>query len=93
MREDLGTLAEEASKLWSALEGRFIGPAVRAYPDVTRHLGAAGRELLAAYRSAVGGQEQAWRDAGSGPRHEKITVERVDPSDPAGPEDRQKNRD
>ena len=93
MREDLGTLAEEATKLWSALEARFIAPAARAYPDVTRHLGTAGRELLAAYRSAVGGQEQAWRDAGSGPRHEKITVERVDPSDPAGPEDRQKNRD
>jgi hypothetical protein len=97
MREDLGTLAEEARKLWSALEARVIGPAVQTYPEVTRHLGAAGRELLAAYRTAVRGQEQAWRDPASGPRQEKITVERVDSGEPAGPQDptdaRQKNRD
>ena len=94
MREDLGTLADEARKLWSALEARVVAPAVQSYPEVARHLGAAGREVAAAFRSAVRGSEQSWRDGGRRARdkarqQEKITVERVDRIDP--PE--QKNRD
>ena len=61
VREDLGTLAEEARKLWSALEARVVAPAVQSYPEVARHLGAAGREVAAAFRSAVRGSEQSWR--------------------------------
>jgi len=93
VREDLGTLAEEARKLWSAVEARVVTPAVQSYPEVARHLGAAGREVAAALRSVVRGSEQSWRDSGPGGdaarQQEKITVERVDRIDP--PE--QKNRD
>lgn len=95
VREDLGTLADEARKLWSTIEARVVAPALESYPEVARHLGAAGRELAKAFRSAVRGSEQNWRDGGAGHRpdgarqQEKITVERVDRTDP--PE--QKNRD
>ncbi|GAA1974351.1 DUF5304 family protein [Catenulispora subtropica] len=95
VREDLGTLAEEARKLWSTIEARVVAPAVESYPEVARHLGAAGREVAKAFRSAVRGSEQNWRDGGAGHKsdgarqQEKITVERVDRIDP--PE--QKNRD
>jgi hypothetical protein len=93
VREDLGTLAEEARKLWTALEARVVAPAVQSYPEVARHLSAAGREVAAAFRSAVRGSEQSWRDTGPGGdkarQQEKITVERVDRIDPS----EQKNRD
>jgi hypothetical protein len=92
VREDLGTLADEARKLWSTVEARVVAPAVQSYPEVVRHLGVAGREMAAAFRSAVRGSEQSWRDSGSAgdkAKQEKITVERVDRIDP--PE--QKNRD
>ena len=93
VREDLGTLAEEARKLWTTLEARVVAPAVQSYPEVARHLGAAGREVAAALRSAVRGSEQSWRTGGpdgdKARQQEKITVERVDRIDP--PE--QKNRD
>jgi uncharacterized protein DUF5304 len=92
VREDLGTLADEARKLWSALEARVVAPAVQSYPEVARHLGAAGREVAAAFRSAVRGSEQSWRDGPGGDKagqQEKITVERVDRIDPS----EQKNRD
>jgi hypothetical protein len=92
VREDLGTLAEEARKLWSALEARVVAPAVQSYPEVARHLGAAGREVAAAFRSAVRGSEQSWRDGPGGDtarQQEKITVERVDRIDPS----EKKNRD
>ena len=92
VREDLGTLADEARKLWSALEARVVAPAVQSYPEVARHLGAAGREVAAAIRSAVRGSEQSWRDGPGGDearQQEKITVERVDRIDPS----EKKNRD
>ena len=93
VREDLGTLADEARKLWATLEARVVAPAVQSYPEVARHLGAAGREVAAALRSAVRGSEQSWRaggpDGDKARQQEKITVERVDRIDP--PE--QKNRD
>jgi hypothetical protein len=93
VREDLGTLADEARKLWATLEARVVAPAVQSYPEVARHLGAAGREVAAALRSAVRGSEQSWRTGGpdgeKARQQEKITVERVDRIDP--PE--QKNRD
>ncbi|MBW1601657.1 DUF5304 family protein [Streptomyces sp. JJ66] len=37
-----------------------VEPVVRRNPQVFEHLSAAGNELLAAYRSAVSGQEQRW---------------------------------
>jgi len=98
VREDLGTLAKEARRLWSSFEARVVAPAIQSYPEVARHLGTAGREVAAAVRSAIRGSEQTWRDSGSGTggsegsggaRQQKITVERVDRIDP--PET--KNRD
>ncbi|MFD0632518.1 DUF5304 family protein [Catenulispora yoronensis] len=94
MREDLGTLAEEARKLWATIEARVVAPAIESYPEVARHLGAAGREVAKAFRSAVRGSEQNWRDGGSaGPdgarQQEKITVERVDRIDPSEKKNRE----
>ncbi|WP_151772870.1 DUF5304 family protein [Streptomyces abyssomicinicus] len=37
-----------------------VEPVIERNPDVFRHLAAAGSELLAAYRSAVQGQESRW---------------------------------
>lgn len=44
-----------------------VEPVVERNPDVFDHLAAAGSELLAAYRSAVQGQERRWtpRDTGA----------------------------
>jgi hypothetical protein len=51
-----------------------VEPVIERNPDVFDHLAAAGSELLAAYRSAVEGQERRWtsrdadrRDKGEGP--------------------------
>ena len=80
MREDFGTLADEGRKLWEAVETRIVAPAIRSYPEMAGHLGAAGRELMAAYRAVVRGQERVWREPDPEPRREKITVERIDRS-------------
>ena len=80
MREDFGTLADEGRKLWEAVETRIVAPVVHSYPEVARHLGAAGRELIAAFQAAVRNQEQVWRDPRPDSLGEKITVERVEPS-------------
>lgn len=87
IREDLGTLAEEGRKLWEAVETRIVAPMIRSYPDVARHLGTAGREVIAAYRTALRNQEQVWREQHPEHGQEKITVERVDPADPADGEE------
>ncbi|WP_119289310.1 DUF5304 domain-containing protein [Streptomyces sp. YIM 130001] len=39
-----------------------VEPVIERNPDVFDHLAAAGSELLAAYRSAVEGQERRWTD-------------------------------
>ncbi|GHE50860.1 hypothetical protein GCM10018785_20790 [Streptomyces longispororuber] len=45
-----------------------VEPVIERNPDVFDHLAAAGAELLAAYRSAVTGQESRWtREPGDGP--------------------------
>src|ERR1051326_7506729 len=64
VREDLGTLAEEARRLWSSFEARVVAPGIQSSPEVARPLGAAGREVAAALRSAIRGSEQTWRDSG-----------------------------
>jgi Family of unknown function (DUF5304) len=86
MREDFGTLADEGRKLWEAVETRIVAPAIRSYPEMAEHLGAAGRELMAAYRAVVRGQERVWREQDPDSRREKITVERVDRSGTAAAE-------
>ncbi|MFF9348676.1 DUF5304 domain-containing protein [Streptomyces sp. NPDC014734] len=61
-------------------------PVIERNPDVFDHLAAAGGELLAAYRSAVEGQERRWtrraEDTG-GPEKPAATGEQSgDPTDP-----------
>ncbi|MFE2762873.1 DUF5304 domain-containing protein [Streptomyces halstedii] len=43
-----------------------VGPVIERNPDVFDHLAAAGNELLAAYRSAVEGQEARWTQGTDG---------------------------
>lgn len=42
-----------------------VEPVIERNPDVFDHLAAAGSELLAAYRSAAGGQESRWTRGGA----------------------------
>ncbi|CAL9315046.1 DUF5304 domain-containing protein [Streptomyces sp. SudanB182_2057] len=44
-----------------------VEPVIERNPDVFDHLAAAGGELLAAYRSAVQGQERRWTERTSDP--------------------------
>lgn len=70
-----GTVQQIIKQAKSAVE-----PVIERNPDVFDHIAAAGSELLAAYRSAVEGQERRWtRGAGdSAPTGEKAD----DPTDP-----------
>ncbi|WEO97926.1 DUF5304 domain-containing protein [Streptomyces sp. FXJ1.172] len=61
-----------------------VEPVVERNPDVFDHLAAAGGELLAAYRSAVQGQERRWTARTA----EDLTRER-----PEDPGDRRERRD
>ncbi|MER6504554.1 DUF5304 domain-containing protein [Streptomyces sp. NPDC001455] len=57
-------------------------PVIERNPDVFDHLAAAGGELLAAYRSAVQGQERRWtRDAGDPAGTGKRSDDPTDPRD------------
>ncbi|MCX3062372.1 DUF5304 domain-containing protein [Streptomyces beihaiensis] len=71
-----------------------VEPVIERNPDVLDHLAAAGSELLAAYRSAVEGQERRWtqRTRQSSPRqsptpHARARDESPDASTDKGPED------
>ncbi|WP_069172463.1 DUF5304 domain-containing protein [Streptomyces griseus] len=77
-----GTVQQVIRQARSAVE-----PVIERNPDVFDHLAAAGSELLAAYRSAVEGQESRWTKgtegasgttAASGPAKKPAE----DPSDP-----------
>ncbi|MYX94517.1 hypothetical protein GT045_06755 [Streptomyces sp. SID486] len=63
-----------------------VEPVIERNPDVFDHLAAAGGELLAAYRSAVQGQEQRWtaRTADTA----KDGPDRRDPGEGTGPGER-----
>ncbi|MGW0532584.1 DUF5304 domain-containing protein [Streptomyces sp. NPDC003032] len=60
-----------------------VEPVIERNPDVFDHLAAAGSELLAAYRSAVEGQESRWTrgDTADGPAR---GTDRGDDGPPAG---------
>lgn len=57
-----GTVSQLINQAKSAVE-----PVIERNPEVFDHLAAAGNELLAAYRSAVEGQERRWTREASGP--------------------------
>ncbi|MEG3626268.1 DUF5304 domain-containing protein [Streptomyces poriticola] len=63
-----------------------VDPVIERNPDVFDHLAAAGGELLAAYRSAVQGQERRWTTGGtddpSRPRDARDLDEPGDDGDP-----------
>ncbi|MDX3062451.1 MULTISPECIES: DUF5304 domain-containing protein [Streptomyces] len=57
-----GTVQQVIRQAKSAVE-----PVIERNPDLFGHLAAAGNELLAAYRSAVEGQESRWTRGTEGP--------------------------
>ncbi|MFF3260827.1 DUF5304 domain-containing protein [Streptomyces sp. NPDC002932] len=63
-----------------------VEPVIERNPDVFDHIAAAGGELLAAYRSAVEGQERRWtQGAGDPAGTEKKADDATDPRN-EGPE-------
>ncbi|MFJ9677339.1 DUF5304 domain-containing protein [Streptomyces sp. NPDC101194] len=72
-----GTVQQIIKQAKSAVE-----PVIERNPDVFDHIAAAGSELLAAYRSAVEGQERRWT---RGAEDSASTDKRAD--DPTDPRD------
>lgn len=70
-----GTVQQIIKQAKSAVE-----PVIERNPDVFDHIAAAGSELLAAYRSAVEGQERRWTQGAGDPAGTGKKAE--DPSDP-----------
>jgi hypothetical protein len=64
VRDDPGTLGEEARRLWDSVREQFVEPLVRNYPEAAGHLTTAGTELAAALRALVRGAEQRWTNGG-----------------------------
>ncbi|WTO37754.1 DUF5304 domain-containing protein [Streptomyces achromogenes] len=63
-----------------------VEPVIERNPDVFDHLAAAGGELLAAYRSAVQGQERRWTERTADPAGDR--PDRGDGGAGAGPGER-----
>ncbi|MFH8515942.1 DUF5304 domain-containing protein [Streptomyces gelaticus] len=70
-----GTVQQIIKQAKSAVE-----PVIERNPDVFDHIAAAGSELLAAYRSAVEGQERRWTQGAGDPAGAEKKAD--DPSDP-----------
>ncbi|MFE2935233.1 MULTISPECIES: DUF5304 domain-containing protein [unclassified Streptomyces] len=70
-----GTVQQIIKQAKSAVE-----PVIERNPDVFDHIAAAGSELLAAYRSAVEGQERRWTQGAGDPAGTEKKAD--DPSDP-----------
>lgn len=64
VRDDPGTLGEEARRLWDSVREQFVDPLVRNYPEAAGHLTTAGTELAAALRALVRGAERRWTNGG-----------------------------
>jgi hypothetical protein len=60
VRDDPGTLGEEARRLWDSVREQFVDPLVRNYPEAAGHLTTAGSEFAAALRALVRGAERRW---------------------------------
>ncbi|MFC9623864.1 DUF5304 domain-containing protein [Streptomyces sp. NPDC056930] len=70
-----GTVQQIIKQAKSAVE-----PVIERNPDVFDHIAAAGNELLAAYRSAVEGQERRWTQGAEAPKGTEKKAD--DPTDP-----------
>ncbi|RDG38133.1 DUF5304 domain-containing protein [Streptomyces corynorhini] len=78
-----GMAAQGAVQQFVQQAKAVVEPVIERNPDVFDHLAAAGGELLAAYRSAVEGQEARWT-RGDAPEPAAGTRASDDPSDPRG---------
>ncbi|MEU6345093.1 DUF5304 family protein [Streptomyces sp. NPDC046977] len=67
--------AEMAAQGIIAQVRQAVEPVVERNPEVFDHLAAAGAELMAAYRAAVGGHERRWTSGDSGPSSERIDLD------------------
>ncbi|MEW1611759.1 MULTISPECIES: DUF5304 domain-containing protein [unclassified Streptomyces] len=86
----LGTAAQGAVQQAIRQARSAVEPVIERNPQVFDHLAAAGNELLAAYRSAVEGQESRWtRTAADATKADPWAKAADDPSDPRdrGPDD------
>ncbi|MBO0913854.1 DUF5304 domain-containing protein [Streptomyces sp. NBC_01260] len=97
LRKLIDAVADKVSSLQSPLFGMAaqgavqqvikqaksaVEPVIERNPDVFDHIAAAGGELLAAYRSAVEGQERRWtQGAGDPAGTEKKADDATDPRD------------
>lgn len=84
--EPADRLAEEARKLAEAVAAQLGGvreevrekvvdPLIRRHPEAAAHLGAAGAELLAAYRSFVADKERRWASRAAPAQRVDIDIE------------------
>ncbi|MEV7086621.1 DUF5304 domain-containing protein [Streptomyces sp. NPDC093085] len=76
----LGMAAQGAVQQFVRQARQAVEPVIERNPDVFDHLAAAGGELLAAYRSAVEGQEARWTRGAEAVRPDTTSAD--DPSDP-----------
>ncbi|MGW8887680.1 DUF5304 domain-containing protein [Streptomyces sp. NPDC055749] len=88
----LGVAAQGAVQQVIRQAKSAVEPVIERNPDLFDHLAAAGNELLAAYRSAVEGQESRWtrttEGAGGASSAKKASEDPSDPRDegPGGSE-------
>ncbi|WP_225831164.1 DUF5304 domain-containing protein [Streptomyces sp. NK08204] len=78
-----GPVAQQAVRQVVQQAKAAVEPVIERNPDVFDHLATAGTELLAAYRSAVQGQEQRWTAGTAGPTDDRS--EGRDPGEDSGP--------
>lgn len=99
LRKLFGAVADKVSEFQSSLPGvaaqsavqqlvnqakSAVEPVLERNPQVFDHLAAAGGELLAAYRSAVEGQERRWTQGPGGSSHPDGATKAA-PADGPGP--------
>jgi Family of unknown function (DUF5304) len=82
VRNDPGSLAQEALKLWEAVRDQFVNPVLENYPEAAGHLSTAGSEITAAVRALIRGDERRWM----GTRDPRRTGDE-DGGDGEGPDD------
>ncbi|MER6121005.1 DUF5304 domain-containing protein [Streptomyces sp. NPDC001743] len=76
----LGVAAQGAVQQVIKQAKSAVEPVIERNPDVFDHIAAAGSELLAAYRSAVEGQERRWTQGAGDPAGTESKAD--DPTDP-----------
>ncbi|MFE9855914.1 DUF5304 domain-containing protein [Streptomyces sp. NPDC005780] len=76
----LGVAAQGAVQQVIRQAKSAVEPVIERNPDVFDHIAAAGSELLAAYRSAVEGQERRWTQGAGDPAGTEKKAD--DPTDP-----------